>query len=66
MRDENGNIDLGKFNEKVKGDAVVYREEGGWIIDKDKKGHGGKKWKLKDKKRHRVASLSEDGKILSD
>ena len=48
LRKENGDVDLGKFNEKV-GGKNSYKEKGGWTIDKDTAGHGGRKWKLKDK-----------------
>ena len=57
-----GNVDLGKFNQKVKG-KTAYKERGGWVIDKDETGHKGK-WKLKDKKGERVGTLDENGKVL--
>ncbi|MFF2794945.1 hypothetical protein [Lysinibacillus xylanilyticus] len=58
-------VDLGKFTEKVKGKTAYKDPKTGWEIDKDTAGHGGKKWKLKDKAGDRVASLDEKGKILS-
>ena len=64
LKDGDGNVDLDKFNEKVKGDKVKNKEKGGWTIEKDKAGHGGSKWKLKDKDGNRVASLDENGKVL--
>lgn len=63
LRDENGNVDLGKFKNKVKG-KNSYKEDGGWTIDKDTAGHGGRKWKLKNKSGDRVASLGENGEVL--
>ena len=64
LRKENGDVDLGKFNEKV-GGKNSYKEKGGWTIDKDTAGHGGRKWKLKDKAGNRVASLGENGEVLA-
>lgn len=63
IRDENGDVDLGQFDQKVSG-KTAYKEKGGWMIDKDNAGHGGRKWKLKDKSGNRVASLGENGEIL--
>ena len=63
IRDENGDVDLGQFDQKVSG-KTAYKEKGGWVIDKDNAGHGGRKWKLKDKSGNRVASLGENGEIL--
>ena len=54
---------LGKFKNKVKG-KTSYKEEGGWAIDKDTAGHGGRKWKLKNKKGNRIASLGKNGEVL--
>ena len=63
MKDGDGNVDLGKFGQNVKG-KNAKKEEGGWEIEKDTSGHGGSKWKLKDKKGKRVASLDGNGKVL--
>ena len=63
LKDGEGNVDLGKFDENVKG-KNAKKEKGGWEIEKDTAGHGGSKWKLKDKKGKRVASLDGNGKIL--
>ena len=63
LKDGEGNVDLGQFDQNVKG-KNAKKEEGGWEIEKDTAGHGGSKWKLKDKKGKRVASLDENGKIL--
>ncbi|MBE3550603.1 MAG: hypothetical protein IMX03_05215 [Brockia lithotrophica] len=61
---KNGNtVDLSKFNKKIRG-KKAYEEDGGWYIEKDEDGHGGSKWKLKNPKGKRVASLDENGKIL--
>ncbi|SHK65259.1 hypothetical protein [Tepidibacter formicigenes] len=64
LKNKKGKVDLGKFNQKVKGDKVAYKEKGGWTIEKDTAQHGGRKWKLKDKRGRRVASLDENGKVL--
>ncbi|SET54334.1 hypothetical protein SAMN05443270_0430 [Lacrimispora sphenoides] len=67
VRDDNGDVDLGKFDQKVNGKGkVAYKEKGGWTIEKDTAGHGDRKWKLKDKKDKRVASLGENGEVLAD
>ncbi|WHE07802.1 hypothetical protein PGH24_03365 [Thermoanaerobacterium thermosaccharolyticum] len=63
LKDKNGEVDLGKFNEKVKG-RTAYREKGGWEIDRDYAGHRGSKWKLKDKSGKRIASLDENGRVV--
>lgn len=64
--DSDGSIDMGKFTQKVNGRTAYKDPKTGWEIDKDTGGHGGRKWKLKDSKGDRVASLDEKGKILSD
>lgn len=67
LRDNNGDVDLGKFNQRVNGNnKVSYKEKGGWTIEKDNAGHGGRKWKLKDTKDNRVASLGENGEVLAN
>lgn len=65
LRDDNGDVDLGKFDQKVSG-KTRYKEKGGWTIDKDTADHGRSKWKLKDKQGNRVASLGENGEVLRD
>ena len=54
---------MDNFDQKVNG-KTAYKEKGGWTIEKDTAGHGGRKWKLKDKSGNRVASLDENGKVL--
>ena len=63
LKDEDGEVDLDNFDQKVNG-KTSYKEKGGWTIEKDTAGHGGRKWKLKDKSGNRVASLDENGKVL--
>lgn len=59
-----GNIlDLGRFNEKIK-NMDAYKESGGWRIEKDRDGHKGSKWKLKNKSNKRVASLDDKGRVV--
>ena len=70
LRKNDGYVDIDKFKNgiKVKG-KKAYKEEDGWIIEKDTGKHGQKgkeQWKLKDKEGNRVATLGEDGKILKD
>lgn len=63
LKDVNENVKVGDFNQKVSG-KTAYREKGGWTIEKDTAGHGGKKCKLKNKSVGRVAPLDENGKVL--
>lgn len=63
LKDEDGEVYLDNFDQKVNG-KTAYKEKGGWTIEKDTAGHGGRKWKLKDKSGNRVASLDENGKVL--
>ena len=63
LRNSDGNVDLSKFKDKIKG-KNAYREKGGWTIDKDTAGHGGRKWKLKNKNGNRIASLGSNGEVL--
>lgn len=63
LKNKNGNVDLGKFKQKVTG-KTSYKEDGGWTIDKDTSGHGWSTWKLKDKAGNRVGSLDANGKVL--
>ena len=64
LLDDDGNVDLGKFDQRVNG-KTAYKEKGGWTIDQDKASHGNRKWKLKDKSDKRVASLGENGEVLA-
>ena len=63
LLDENGNVDLGKFDKNVKNSGKKMAK-GGWTIEKDYSQHGGSKWKLKNEKGERIASLDENGKVL--
>lgn len=63
LKDGNGNVKVGNFDQKVSG-KTAYKEKGGWTIEKDTAGHGGRKWKLKNKSGNRVASLDGNGKVL--
>lgn len=67
LKTQDGNIDLGKFTEKVSGNSVKYKDpKSGWSVEKDTAGHGGREWKLKDKNGNRVGSLDGSGRILAD
>ncbi len=63
LLDENGNVDLGKFDKNVMNSGKKMAK-GGWTIEKDYSQHGGSKWKLKNEKGERFASLDENGKVL--
>lgn len=63
LKGDDGEVDLSNFDQKVPG-KNAKKEKGGWTIEKDTAGHGGSKWKLKDKQGNRVASLDENGKVL--
>lgn len=65
LKDGRGNVDLGKFKQKVRG-KNAYKESGGWMIERDYAGHGGRKWKLKDKSGKRIGSLDGNGKVLGE
>lgn len=65
LRKSNGDVDLSNFTTKLK-NGQGKKATNGWKIDKDKAGHGGKKWKLKNKKGDRVASLGENGEVLGE
>lgn len=60
-------VDLSKFTKK-KNDENNAKEDpkSRWYIQKDTAGHGGRKWKLKNDKGDRIASLDENGRILKD
>lgn len=62
---DNKTVNLGAFDQKVKGKKAYKNKKTGWTVEKDTAGHGGRKWKLKDKNGKRVASLDGKGRILS-
>ena len=43
---------------------MFHNEKGGWSISKDRDGHRGSEWKLKDTKGERVASLDKNGYVV--
>lgn len=65
LLDSNGNIKLKDMNQKVKGKTAYRDPKTGYTKEKDTAGHGGKKWKIRDKNGVRKASTDEKGKILS-
>ncbi|MGG4144694.1 hypothetical protein ABEW34_16390 [Paenibacillus algorifonticola] len=65
LKDSDDKVILDKFSESVKGKVAYKEPKTGWTIEKDTAGHGGRKWKLKNKSGDRVASLDENGKVLS-
>ncbi|MCY8032009.1 hypothetical protein [Bacillus sonorensis] len=62
---DNKTVNLGAFNQKVKGKKAYRNKKTDWTIEKDNGGHGGRKWKLKDKSGKRIASLDGKGRILA-
>lgn len=65
LLDDKGNVKLGDFTEKVSGKSAWRNPKTGYTKEKDTAGHGGRKWKIKDKNGNRKASTDENGKILS-
>ena len=63
LKDKNGKVKMGEFNQKVKG-KTAYKEKGGWSIEKDRDGHKGSEWKLKNEKGERKASLKGNGEVV--
>lgn len=66
LLDSNGNVKVKDFNQRIRGSKAWREPKTGYIKEKDEIGHGGKKWKIKDKKGKQKASTDENGKILSD
>lgn len=65
LLDSKGNIRLGAFDQKVKGKNAWKDSKTGYTKEKDTAEHGGRKWKIKDKKGNRKVSTDANGKILS-
>ena len=71
LLDSNGNVDLSKFDNKVRGGSMKNSKTG-WHIEKDHAGHWGTKsgdnhpWKLYDDKNRRIATIDNDGRILKE
>lgn len=63
LKDKNGRVKMGEFNRKIKG-KTGYKEKGGWSIEKDRDGHKGSEWKLKNEKGQRKASLKGNGEVV--
>ena len=62
-------VDMDKFSQKVKSNqGVTFKDpKTGWLIKQNREGigHKGDKWKLYNKQgSDRIASLTEDGKIV--
>lgn len=53
-----------KFDKKENG-KTTWKSKNKWKISKDTAEHGGRKWKLLDRSGKRIASLGEDGSVLS-
>ena len=69
LKKSNGNVDTGKFTEKVRGRSAWKDPKTGWVIEKDATNHYGydgtqKKWKIFDKKGNRIGSLNGSGKVV--
>ena len=71
LLDSNGNVDLSKFDNRVRGGSMKNSKTG-WHIEKDHAGHWGTKsgdnhpWKLYDDKNRRIATIDNDGRILKE
>lgn len=57
-------VDTSKFNQKVKGSSELKDPKTGWSIEKSNTNHKGDSWKVQNKKGKRVASITEDGRIV--
>lgn len=66
LKKDGNTVDLGKFTDKVRGKTAYRNPKTGWTIEKDNDGHKGSKWKLKDKKGERKASLRANGDIAGE
>lgn len=72
LKKGNGNVDLGKFTEKVKGVSSTWKDpKTGWVKQKDRDNHRGydgsvKEWKIKRNPhdKGRVASVNSSGKVI--
>lgn len=58
-------VDLSKFDKPVKG-KTAWKSKNGWTVEKDTANHGGRVWKLLNKKGKRIASLGADGSVLAN
>lgn len=72
LKKKNGNVDLDRFTEKVKGLKSTWKDpKTGWVKQKDGTGHRGydtsvKEWKIKRNPydKDRVASVNSSGKVI--
>ncbi|CEP43732.1 MAG: hypothetical protein E6920_20710 [Clostridium sp.] len=63
LKKDGNTVDLGKFTDRVKKKNAYKNPKTGWTIEKDRDGHKGSQWKLKDEKGRRRASLRGNGDI---
>lgn len=71
LKKGNGDVDVNKFTQKVKGKQEWKDPKTGWSIDKDTAGHRGydgsiKTWKIKNQKGTRIGSLNSNGKVIDN
>lgn len=69
LKKKNGNVDTGKFTQKVRGKQEWKDPKTGWSIEKDNTNHRGydgsiKVWKINNIKGKRVGSLNSSGKVI--
>ena len=69
LKNKNGNVNTGKFTQKVRGKQEWKDPKTGWSIEKDNARHRGydgstKVWKIKDIKGRRIGSLNSNGKVI--
>ena len=62
----NDRMDLNRFTKHIKTSDAPFKEdpETGYRIQEDETTHGGRKWKLFNRRGRRVGSFSEDGRYL--
>lgn len=63
LKGKDGRVKMGEFNKKIKG-KTAFKEEGDWYIERDRDGHKGSAWKLKNGKGQRIASLKANGEAV--
>ena len=63
LKNNQGNVDLGRFNQRGN-DGDKKDSKTGWRISPDTSNHGGSRWKLLNPRGERVASLDGAGRIL--
>ena len=58
-------VDLSRFTARQRGTQTFRDPKSGYSISKDTAGHGGRAWKLLNKRGNRIYSLDADGNIIA-